>query len=295
MSVRPLHRNDLEELFHVYCEVTRPVVHGFPPSLVEFSQAILGPPRHLNDSTVLVYDPGDGPVAFARLGRYSPIGQWSLAAEGHGLLLGPFFAAPHAAAAAALIDEAAALLRDRQAPLTHAFDPVEAAGVPFYNGGFCGTSERMPHIVQALENAGFRVRHREMCLTRPDTAVPAPDPPGRVRLHTDPRADSHWLAAAMEDGLEAGTCSYSRMHPQRSRQPEASKWGYVDGLGVHDTYQGRGIGRALLLHAIGHLRDMGCGPVCLTTGSENHRAQNLYFSTGFALVDSCLTLARPPW
>ncbi len=56
-------------------------------------------------------------------------------------------------------------------------------------------------------------------------------------------------------------------------------------LYVHPDRQGRGVGRALLRHALAHARSEGAGRV-ETTVLDGNRARALYESEGFTLVET---------
>jgi len=54
-------------------------------------------------------------------------------------------------------------------------------------------------------------------------------------------------------------------------------------LAIHPTYQGRGVGRALLRDAIRLAERQGAAQMVLHTAEENIGAQRLFFSEGFVL------------
>lgn len=294
MPIRPLRSADLPALRALYDAVTAPFAHGFLPTEEEFAAAFTGKPANLRDSVTLVAERGGAPVGFARAGLYRPVPDlWALAEEGQGALFGPFVGQEHRAEGAALIAAAMRHLKTRKAAVTYAFDQGEAASAPFHNGGWIGLSDRLPHLVALLLEAGFRIKGRELCLTRPALPLPpAEAPPKPFHLLFEKRDHNRFTVRVHDGETPAGACYYSLMFPRRSRRPEAEQWGYVDGIGVPEEYQGRGLGRLLMEHALQRLRAIGVGPVCLTTGHANFRAQNLYFSMGFELVDSALTFVH---
>jgi len=52
-------------------------------------------------------------------------------------------------------------------------------------------------------------------------------------------------------------------------------------IGVHPAYQGHGLGRAVTLLGLRHLRDLGCGEVTLYSDADNVPAMAIYRSLGF--------------
>ena len=68
--------------------------------------------------------------------------------------------------------------------------------------------------------------------------------------------------------------------------------GRVEPLGVSREYQGRGIGRRLLLAALHNLRRRGAGEVQIGVWRDNHAAMSLYHSLGFTEVDNWYFLAH---
>lgn len=295
MPVRPLRPDDLPGLHSLFRDLTAPLPHQAAPTLAEFAQAFGEKPPHLRDSLVLVAEAAGSLRGFLRVGRCHPTpGRWTLAAAGEGTLFGPFVRPEHTAAGAELLDAALQYTRTCGIPLAYAFDPGEGVGTPFYNSGWSGLSERLPQIVRLLTERGFQVRARELCLSR--SALPLPEPqssPPSFHLATERHAPNKHSLRLYEGTFYAGACHYSPLHPSRSANEAAASIGYIDGLGVPEAYQGRGFGRLLLVQALHGLAALGCHEVWLTTNSDNFRAQNLYFSVGFALVDSALTLSVP--
>jgi len=290
MDVRPLEEGDIAALHAVYCEAAAAAAHGFAPSLEEFAEGLRTGPRQARDYRVLVAC-GPGPRAFARLGRYERAqDQWTTAWAGDGLLLGPFAAPGDSAAELALLGAVREQLR--RCARVVAFDPAMSEGFRFYNGGWAGLSERMASLAGVLARTRYRICHRELNMTLEGlrgTEVPAIPRP--LELVREERPDNRGTVRLTHRGEDVGTCHFSVMHPLRGRSPLAREAGYIDGLFVPDRWQGRGHGRLLMLHALAVLARAGCGRVLLTTSAPNHRAQNLYYSLGFHLADSSITLA----
>ena len=57
--------------------------------------------------------------------------------------------------------------------------------------------------------------------------------------------------------------------------------GRVHWVAVRPSHQNRGLGSALVRATLNRIRELGYASAYLTTGSENHRAVELYCSLGF--------------
>jgi len=66
--------------------------------------------------------------------------------------------------------------------------------------------------------------------------------------------------------------------------------GIVEELVVHPTYRRRGVGEALLRHALDLLEDAGCVEIALSTDLDNEAARALYRRVG--LTEESLELSR---
>lgn len=107
----------------------------------------------------------------------------------------------------------------------------------------------------------------------------------------------HWTKVAhppppqfvSDTGIEARLAHELMLGAGHSAAPKTDTGGdlgevYV--LGVHPTARGRGLGRALTLAGLHHLRDRGVRDVLLYVDGSNAPANALYRSLGFAVWDS---------
>ncbi|MFQ3631111.1 GNAT family N-acetyltransferase [Roseiflexus sp.] len=95
----------------------------------------------------------------------------------------------------------------------------------------------------------------------------------------DPRLD---LVAVAPDGTLAAFCRCSVCPEERVRLKDAAAW--IDLIGVHPAYRRQGLGRALLLQTLQHMRSIGLRRAWLSVGSWNTPAQRLFESCGFAVA-----------
>jgi mycothiol synthase len=95
-------------------------------------------------------------------------------------------------------------------------------------------------------------------------------------------SESWWdpadLLVAEEDGRMLGF-HWTKVHPASSGQ---TPHGEVYVLGVDPAAQGRGLGKALTLAGLAHLRDHGVGEILLYVEADNDPAVALYRRVGFA-------------
>jgi ribosomal protein S18 acetylase RimI-like enzyme len=94
----------------------------------------------------------------------------------------------------------------------------------------------------------------------------------------DPRLH---LVAVAPDGRPAAFCEGSA---------DADEWalsglrgGWVEHVGTHPDYQGRGLGRAVTLACLHRLQALGATQATLVTRSDNAIAQHIYRSLGFTI------------
>ena len=75
--------------------------------------------------------------------------------------------------------------------------------------------------------------------------------------------------------------------------PLGGKVGYTDPIGVHHGFQGRGLGKAVLLAGLKILKDRGIDRAKLGTSSENISMQRLAESAGFRIVSEKVWFSKP--
>ena len=87
----------------------------------------------------------------------------------------------------------------------------------------------------------------------------------------DPR---HHIVAAVSDGRVVGFASAVHyIHPDKP--PEL----WINEVGVAPSYQGRGIGKAIMKKILDLGRDLGCKSAWVLTDQDNEPANRLYQST----------------
>ncbi|WP_051471698.1 GNAT family N-acetyltransferase [Patulibacter minatonensis] len=90
-------------------------------------------------------------------------------------------------------------------------------------------------------------------------------------------ADDHDLVVADRDGTVVGVVQLSFL-PEFARDGERAQ---LETMHVASSEQRRGVGRALIEHAIRRARERGCGLVQLTSGTFRPDAHRFYAAMGF--------------
>ena len=144
---------------------------------------------------------------------------------------------------------------------------------------------------------GFRAGDEDAWLALNAAAfVDLPDQGGWTRADLDRRLAEPWfdpagfLLAHDEDGQLEGF-HWTKVHgaPGHGHPPV----GEVYVVGVDPRRRGAGLGRALTLAGLHHLRAAGLGEAMLYVDAGNHAATRLYASLGFTVRDSDSLFRRP--
>jgi mycothiol synthase len=89
--------------------------------------------------------------------------------------------------------------------------------------------------------------------------------------------DPEGLRMAWAGERLAGFC-WTKIHPGGD--------GEIYIIGLHPDFQGRGLGRPLVLEGFRHLHERGCGRVFLYTEEDNGAAVRLYEKVGMQVVET---------
>ena len=80
--------------------------------------------------------------------------------------------------------------------------------------------------------------------------------------------------------------------PQEANELSGRSEGEIGIIGTSPAYQKRGLGRAMLLAGLQHLKNFGVETATLGTSSENEGAHSVYFSVGFRVSYRSLWYAK---
>ncbi|MBB6173920.1 mycothiol synthase [Nocardiopsis mwathae] len=104
--------------------------------------------------------------------------------------------------------------------------------------------------------------------------------------------EGFFVAEETETGAIAGF-HWTKTHADGAGLTDGEPVGEVYVVGVDPAWQGTGLGRALTLVGLHHLRDRGLPWVLLYVDEENRAAVGLYESLGFTLWDADVMYAAP--
>jgi mycothiol synthase len=122
-----------------------------------------------------------------------------------------------------------------------------------------------------------------------------PEQGGWTRHDLDLRQREPWFEPegffiAEKDGVMTGF-HWTKMHPA---EPGAAELGEVYVVGVDPAEQGSGLGRALTLAGLHHLRDRGADQAMLYVDEDNVPAIRMYEALGFTRAKVDAMYRRPP-
>lgn len=101
---------------------------------------------------------------------------------------------------------------------------------------------------------------------------------------------NHNCFGAFEDGVLASSCVLTII-PNLTRG--CKPYGVVENVVTHSDFRRRGLGRAVLQHALRHAWDAGCYKVILLTGRKTEETFRFYESAGFDRHAKQAFLAKP--
>jgi ribosomal protein S18 acetylase RimI-like enzyme len=161
--------------------------------------------------------------------------------------------------------------------------------LPGYHLPYAGLTDRWDHVRALLGMNGYTCRRGEVFLDWPDCEPPDPgscpmDLEVRVERRPGEVRNPDIEVRALRDQGVIGTCrclsaaTFSRADPAQSRI--FTRW-----IGIHDRYQGQGLGRHLLLLALREARAAGYAHATISSEASNYRAMLLYGNLGYRAVD----------
>lgn len=297
MQVVEASSEDVEALHAIYCAQVALVPHcQFASDFGRFRDDLLGlsPPLSLFDqveeSQTLVAKVEGRPQGFATFVTYRAPNADDVEVQKQ-TIAGLFIA--NEKAGHALLDACEAMASGdelRAFPVGHGRTPYHT-----YNVGWDGLSDRVSLVPQLLAKRGYKPTHRELHLSGPlPTAVrPMPALPQGISIVQDEvpsNPDNGIAMRAIVSEARVGICLYTKLS-LLTDSAAADRIGYIEWLHVEEEYRQQGIARAMMTATLNELVANGCTSWWLTTAADNWRAQALYLSLDFVVVD-CSTNFR---
>ena len=177
---------------------------------------------------------------------------------------------------------------------------------------FCFILEDKPDVCAIWEELGFKIKRYSWVLERDIEGVGKADIPAgfEVRQLSGSRDEQAWCDiinsafAEIEGHTHMLPYKIAEMRKEKDYMENGMKiaWSgnspagllklirtneegedilFIETLGVHRSFQGKGLGKALLRYGVNFGKDLGIKRSMLTVNAENSSAANLYFNEGF--------------
>ena len=158
----------------------------------------------------------------------------------------------------------------------------------FYHFGHAYLSDALDQVQGLLGFNGYRRSSGEVFLDWEDysvTPVPSSLPVTLSVEWKDGRGQlPNCTVLAHQNGEQVGICE-SICGGEFSSHTEAQAWLHTVWLGIEDDFQGQGLGRYLLQHALQEMKKIGYRHAAISTAWDNHRAFLFYSNCGYRTVD----------
>jgi len=129
----------------------------------------------------------------------------------------------------------------------------------------------------------------------PEIDVEVPEPPAGAEVEIEEDSRRGELPGvetrALMDGRKIGECGI-RSAGEYVSAAAAQRTCFVLWLGVEAEWQGKGLGRVLLMKALEHAKELGYESAVISTDQGNHRALTFYTNYGFRVTDTLYGLAK---
>lgn len=243
----------------------------------------------LLDQRLIVASDGGAVVGFAHFG-VEPASE--RVASPRGVLRFLLYEASERAAGQALLDAVHSAARENGLTSVRAFTHQHT--YRFHHLGFGLLSDRLLHVSALFGANGYRTRDdgwydQEVFLMRrdDDSDCPTnPDPNAAVEIETTTgRGQRPGLALRLiRDGELIGECDSCSVGDYVD-DAESQETFFTVWLGIEERERGSGWGRYLLRRARWEMRRLGYRHAVISTNTKNYRAQLLYSSEGYRVVD----------
>ena len=304
MEVRELSPDLLGDLTSTWNRALAAVPHCYPVDEATFAAAVAGADQY--PVAADRHPHPRGPFTAARTcvvlegGRIVALATSALApdAEGRGLvgaIRALWYERGHREAGQLVLDTALGEFRGTGVTRIDVFHFEHR--LPSYHVEHAHLTDRLDHIHALLGANGFRPVDCEAVLDWPEfpdvTPAATPGLDFRLSLLSGPGRLPGIKLEALRGGEWKGICACASGGDSTTADA-AQDWVYIAGLCVEEDLRGRGVGKALLLHALHEARRLGYRHAALCAHFDNYRALLLYGNLGFRAVDRTLAWRRLP-
>ena len=281
----------LTPLTQFYNRLTDDVLHCYPVQEEEFADAISGvftgkedkKQGELESETAFVAIVDGAVKAFVHVGL-SLIEQNKEEDVGFIRFLGYEPGARHAGQA--ILEKAEAYLKEFN--VTRIFAFKASRRYRFYHFEHAGLSDALGQVHALFGFNGYHRGRGEVFLDWENyTVTPTPSSlPVTLSVNWEQGRGlrPNCNVRAIRDGKEVGECD-SVSGGEFSSHPDAQDWLHTVWLGIEDEFQGQGLGRYLLQHALQEMHKVGYRHAAISSGLDNHRAFLFYNNCGYRTVD----------
>ncbi len=293
MLVVAYHENQVDRLTAIYNDLTQSVPHCYPIEASELADAFAGKcglesdGKRLTAETVLVAKDADALQGFVHVGE-----GFTKETECEAGVI-RFLAYPRGRrdVGQALLDASEDWLRQRGQAAVIVFP--QTYRYFFYSFAHAFISNRLDHVQALLLFNGYQTSNGEVFLDWPDfdPRYPAEIVDGKfgefvltVNRSPSPGRLPDLAVKAYHGKQHVGTCELLNGRAFSQHQ-ELDSWVFCMWLGVDDPFQGSGLGRTLLAHALFEAKSAGYRHAAISTARDNYRAQLFYSNHGFHAVD----------
>ncbi|NKB66433.1 MAG: GNAT family N-acetyltransferase [Candidatus Latescibacteria bacterium] len=289
-DIRPYTPNDLPGVHNLYNELTTDrVPHCWPvaASVLGTSLAEKDIERdwaRLLEQVVLVAAEGAKISGFIHLGRQAA-NKWQ---DEHGVIRFLAYRRGQRPVGDALLAAAESWMREHKLPRSVVLP--QPWGYSFYGFPHTYLSDHLDHVQALLRYRGYSKSGGEVFLDWLDMQPEAlPDTSGlEYELKLEERLGAGPLPGlqvkALQGNEEIGNCLLDS-GAESSAAPQAAEFAFCNELNVQEKFQGKGLGRFLLAHAMCQARQRGYRHGAISTAHNNDRAFLFYANYGFRVAD----------
>ena len=281
IEITPFQEKYLSDVVEMYNSLITTIPFNWPVSGEEFHEEVLFNskfPFHPEEFLIAIVD--GNPVGFVHIGMLKASD--SEETRKAGIIRFLFFPEQSPVVGQQLLNSAVRSLKKRGLIEIFAWRMYE--GYPFYTARHGGCWEGS-YIAEFFLKEGFEICRREIFFARVLAVLPDIENP-KIDFRcekSEERIESGTISCSYTIKVnddEAGSCGWYRMDKD-SRHQDARYYGYIDGIGVSESYRRQGIGTYMMQCMLHDMTAHSIREVALHTMFDNLPAIGLYRKSGF--------------